>query len=764
MSELQRTRSDEGRSGLTRRDFLKAAAGLQLGVLWVAGQPGVFVVRAVAPSRSGHRPRPEVDPCQLVDLGLYVRIDPNNMVTVVIPRPDMGQGPRTSLAMHVAEELEADWGQIRVEQATADSRYGNQTSGGSTSTRNFWTPMRQAGAAARLMLIAAAARRWGVDPASCRAELNTIIHEPTGRRLTYGELAAAAARETVPSNPPLKSPSEFKLIGKPTRRLDARQMVRGEAVYGLDFRIPDLKVVAIARPVPFGGRAASFDDLAARQVPGVRDVFRFGSGVAVVADHAWAALSGREKLRISWDRGPNADVDDEEVWRRLRAAIGPLPDLPAAAVRSVEAEYQLPYLAHATMEPMTCTARVVGDRCEIWTPTQAPGSVQSAVASSLRIPAGNVTVHVLFTGGGFGRRLATDYATEAAQLARQVGSPVQVIWSRDDDMRHDFYRPASVHRCRGGLDADGNPVAWFERVAMATQGRGLAQLLDRRAVEDPGLFQTRPPYGIPNTSVEATNVGLPLPTGAWRSVENTQYVFANESFIDELAFAAGEDPYRFRRALIRDGRLRQVLDLAAEKAGWDDPLPPDVGRGIACTNCFGSWVADVAEVEVSSRGQVRVRRVVCAVDCGICVNPLGVEAQMQGAIADGVATALKARITVEQGGVREASFADYRWLTIAEMPAVEVYIVPSTQSPGGIGEPGFPAVSPAITNAIFALTGRRIRRLPVDPAQLAGWRPTPTPTATHVATPTAEPTAAPTTGPTPSGGGSTLYLPRVSRD
>ncbi len=757
-------------AGISRRDLLKATAGLQLGVFWLAGSPEAFVIRAIGAPMAARRREVayDLDANQLVDLGLYVRIDSDNTVTVVIPRPDMGQGPRTSLAMHVAEELEADWSQVRYEQAPADSRYGNQTSGGSTSTRNFWTPMRQAGAAARIMLIAAAARRWGVDPGTCRAELSTVIHEPTGRRLTYGELAAAAARESVPADPPLKTPSQFKLIGKPTRRLDAFAMVTGQAVYGLDVRLPELRVVAIARPVPFGGRAASFDDAATRRVPGVRDVFRFGSGVAVVADHAWAALRGRDLLRVTWDPGANADVDDAEVWRRLRAAVGALPDLPASAVQAVEAEYLLPYLAHATMEPMNCTAHVVGDRCEIWTPTQAPGSVQSAVAGSLRIPTGNVTVHVLFTGGGFGRRLATDYATEAAQLARQIGSPVQVIWSRDDDMRHDFYRPASVHRCRGGLDADGNPVAWHERVAIANQGRSVLQLLSGRGSEPATVFQSRPPYGIPNTSVEATNVGLPLPTGAWRSVENTQYVFANESFIDELAAAAGQDPYRFRRALIRDNRLRGVLDLAAEKAGWDEPLPPHVGRGIACTNCFGSWVSDVAEVEVSVAGAVRVRRVVCAVDCGICVNPLGVEAQMQSAIADGVATALKARITVEGGGVRETSYADYRWLTIGEMPEVEVHIVPSTQSPGGIGEPGFPAVSPAITNAIFALTGRRVRRLPVDPAELAGWRPVETPSATPTAQPTVPatppPTEPPTPGPTVPAASEKLYLPWVSRE
>lgn len=745
---------------LSRRDFLRAGAGLQLGLFLVAGRPEQVVIRALGPFLAPVPPSPpDAEPLELVDLGLYVRVDSDNTVTVVIPRPDMGQGPRTSLAMHVAEELEADWSKVKYEQAPADPRFGNQTSGGSTSTRNFWTPMRQAGAAARLMLIAAAAKRWGVDPATCRARASEVWHEPTGRRFTYGELAAAAAREPVPDNPPLKQPGQFTLIGRPTRRLDAPLMVRGEAIYGLDVRLPNLKVVAIARPVPFGGRAVSFDDAAARRVPGVRDVFRFGSGVAVVADHAWAALRGREELRVRWDPGPNAGIDDAEIRRRLRAAIGELPDLPSDVAVRVEAEYELPYLAHATMEPMNCTARVSGSRCEIWTPTQAPGSVQSAVASALGIPAANVTVHVLFTGGGFGRRLQTDYATEAALLSRQIGAPVQVIWSRDDDMRHDYYRPASIHRLRGGLASDGRPVAWHERVAMATQGRGGLQLLER-GVEEPSLFQNRPPYAIPNTTVEATNVGLPLPTGPWRSVENTQYVFANESFIDELAAAAGLDPYRFRRGLIRDPRLRAVLDLAAEKAGWDRPPPDGVGRGIACTNCFGSWVADVAEVTVSPQGLVRVLRVVCAVDCGICVNPLGVEAQMEGAIADGVATCLKAKISVRDGGVVESSFADYRWLRFDEMPEVEVHIVPSTQNPGGIGEPGFPAVSPAITNAIFALTGRRIRRLPVDPAELAGWRPadTPTPTATPV------PTAKPTTPATPGVPEHPVYLPWASRD
>jgi isoquinoline 1-oxidoreductase subunit beta len=747
---------------LTRREVLKTAAGLQLGVFLVGTGLDRLVLRKVA---ADFAPLPEDGPlAEPVAMGIYLIIGADNSVTIVNPRPDMGQGPRTSLPMALAEELEVDWAQVVVQQAPADSRYGSQTSGGSTSTRNFFGPMRQAGAAAKEMLVAAAAARWAVPAATCRAEHGAVLHQATARRLTYGELAADAAKLAVPPNPALKSPADFKIIGQPTPRVNGPAMVDGSGVYGIDVRVPGLKFAVIARPHPFGGQVRSVDDAAARKVPGVRDVFRFGSGVAVIADHTWAALAGREALVIDWNPGPNAALDDAAIRERLKSGTGQLPGLPAEAVTVIQGEYDLPYLAHATMEPMNCTAHVQGDRCEVWAPTQAPGSCQSSVAGALRIPQANVTVHVTFVGGGFGRRLSTEYATEAAQLSRQVGGPVQVVWSRDDDMRHDNnYRPASHHVLRGGLDRDGKPVAWQQRAALASTGGGLVAMALDPIVNAAQPSQDRPPYAIPNTSVETARVGLPVPTGAWRSVDSTQFGFVNESFVDELAAAAKADPFELRRGLL-SGRLRAVLELVAEKAGWSTPPPVGVGRGIACYTGFGSYAAHVAEVTVSPDGVVRVLRVVAAIDCGIAVNPLGIRAQLEGAISDGISTALWAAITIREGGVEQSSFDDYRWLRIDGMPLVETHIMPSTQSPGGMGEPGYPSVAPAIANAVFNLTGRRVRRLPIQTADLAGWTtgPTPTPvpaTATPSRTPSPTGTPPPTQG-TPS---HRVYLPWVNR-
>jgi isoquinoline 1-oxidoreductase beta subunit len=538
--------------------------------------------------------------------------------------------------------------------------------------------------------------------------------------------------------------------------------VDGSGIFGGDVRVPGMKFAVIARPYPFGGRVRTVDDTVARQVPGVRDVVRFGTGVAVIADHTWAAMAGRAALVIDWDPGPNAALDDAAIHERLVRGTGALPSLPAEAVTVVEGSYDLPYLAHAPMEPMNCTAHVQGDRCEVWAPTQAPGSCQSAIASSLRIPQGNVTVNVTLVGGGFGRRLGTDYATEAAQLSRQIGAPVQVIWSRDDDMRRGYYRPASHHVLRAALDRDGKPVAWQQRAALASTGGGLAALALDPIVTAAQPQQDRPPYAIPNTSVETARVGMAVPTGAWRSVDSTQFGFVNESFIDELAAAAKADPYTFRRGLL-SGRLRAVLDLAADKAGWSTPPPAGVGRGIACYSGFGSYAAHVAEVTVSPDGEVRVLRVVAAMDCGIAVNPLGLRAQLEGATSDGISTALFAAISIQGGGVVQTSYEDYRWLRIDGMPLVETHIMPSTQNVGGMGEPGYPSVGPALANAVFNLTGRRIRRLPIQPADLAGWTTGPTPTPpTASATPTPPPTATDepaSATPTPPGPDRNVYLP-----
>jgi len=751
-------------SNITRRRFLKGIAGLQLGVFASRLDPGALLVRSPRAARpdggdrgpSGAVARAQAD---AVPLGVFLAVGADETVTVTVPRPDMGQGPRTSLAMTLAEELEVDWTAVRVRQAPAGEQYGDQTSGGSTSTRVHHAGMLLAGATARVMLIRAAAAAWGVEPGACRAASGAVTHPASGRSLTYGQLAQAAAAVPVPprSEVSLKSVADYGLVGRPTPRIDNPDLVSGRAVFGSDVRLPGMKVAVLARPPAFGARLASFDESAALAVDGVRQVVRLGSGVAVVADHTWAALAGRDALAAAWEPGPNAGVDDAVVRERLQAALGRLPEAPAGAAVVLDALYEVPYLAHATMEPMNCVADARADRCEVWAPTQAPMPVRSAVAGRLRLAPSAVTVHVVLSGGGFGRRLQSDYAVEAAELSRAIGAPVQVFWTRDDDMRHDYYRPASLHALRGALDAQGRVLMYAHRAALARPGGDLAGA----GGDAPwpagvaGPEQERPPYDLPGVSVEQGNAALPLPTGPWRSVNNTQYTFANEAFLDELAVAAGRDPAEFRRAHVTGARLRAVLDRAVEASGWGGPLPPGHGRGVACFVGYGSYAAQVVELSVSPAGAVRVQRVTCAVDLGVAVNPSTIAAQMEGATVDGLSTALKAGIHVQAGGVVESSFVDYPWLLMDEMPVVEVHVIPSTASPGGLGEVGFPAVSPAVCNAIFAATGRRLRRLPVQVADLAGWTPevgTPTPPATAEPTvePTTEPTAEPTAEPGPS--------------
>jgi isoquinoline 1-oxidoreductase beta subunit len=510
---------------------------------------------------------------------------------------------------------------------------------------------------------------------------------------------------TVPTDFKRKDKANYKLIGKGATRVDNPAVVNGTAMYGIDAKVDGMVYAVIARKPAFGALLESADYAEARKVPGVLDVLKVGSGVAVIATNTWNAIKGREALKINWNMGPNAELDSAKVSAALHAAVGPHMDLPAGA-KTIEATYELPFLAHATMEPMNALADVRDDGCTIWTGTQSPDGAQGQVAQRLGIPREKVVVNVMLLGGGFGRRLANEYAVEAAEISQAIKKPVKLLWTRDDDMRHDNYRPAGFHSLKGVLDASGKPIGWSHQ-AVTSGGRAAASQ----------FRETRVAYDIATAGMRNAGGGVPVPTGAWRSVENTLNNVANECFIDELAHAAGKDPFEYRRQLIKDERLRKVLETAAEKADWGKSLPAGHGRGIACFAGYGSYAAHVMEVSVQGK-KVKVHRAICVIDCGMAINPKGVEAQMQGACTDGLSTALRAAITIEKGGVKESSWFDYQWMTIDAMPKVEVYILENGTEPGGMGEPGYPSVAPAMANAVFAATGKRVRKFPIKVDEL----------------------------------------------
>jgi isoquinoline 1-oxidoreductase subunit beta len=693
---------------LGRRDFLRLAAGGGAG-LWL----GLHL-----PSRAAAAEPTALQP------DAWLRVDPSGAVTVFLAKSEMGQGTFTGMAVLLAEELEADWKSVRVVQADADAKaFGNMITGGSRSVRGLFEPLRKAGAAAREMLIGAAARRWKVDRATCRAEQGAVVHGPTGRRLGYGALAAAAAREEVPKDPPLKAPGAWRLIGRKVPRLDTPDKVKGRARFGLDVRVPGLRFAVVARAPVVGGKVAGFDAEKALRVPGVRRVVEVPSGVAVVADSTWAALQGREALGATFEAGPNGGLDSAGLARLLAEAApeqvpsrseGQLEVALAGAARRLEAVYELPLLAHATMEPMNCTAHVKAGSAELWAPTQAPTWAQADVAKALGLEPEKVKVHVTFLGGGFGRRAMPDFAVEAAQVSKAAGGPVQVVWSREDDMRHDYYRPAGRNELRAGLDAAGKLVAWHHRVRTpsigqqnfgeAARGRGHADVLE-------GAIAF--PYGAGAVQVDAAMPEVGIRLGWWRSVYSSQNAFPEECFMDELAAAAGKDPLAFRLEHLPAGhRLRGALELAAARAGWGTPLPAGRGRGIACHSSFGSHVAEVAEVSVEG-GRLRVHRVVAAVDLGVALNPDSVEHQVEGSIVFGLSAVLRGEITLAKGAVVQGNFDTQEPLRFHEMPLVEVHLVPSQEAPGGIGEPALPPIAPAVANGLFAATGKRVRRLPI---------------------------------------------------
>ena len=710
---------------LSRRTFLQAGAAAGGGLMLSLSLPFANS-DAQAVDADGFTPN------------AFIRIQRDGQIVLTMPYVEMGQGTYTAIPMLIAEELEADLKQVRLEHASPNEKlYGNpllggiQATGNSNAVRASWQPLRQAGAIARTMLVAAAAKRWNVDAATCRAQSGEVLHPPTGRRATYGELTADAARMPVPKDVALKRPQDFKLIGTPAKRLDTPAKVNGTAVYGIDVQPPGVKIATLAQSPVFGGRVKNLDDAAAKAVKGVRQIVRLDDAVAVVADHMGAAKKGLAALKIEWDDGPHAKLTTEAVAGELEKAtlnpgavaqnIGDVDRAMASAVTKVEATYHLPFLAHATMEPMNCTVHVRKDGCEIWIGSQAVARVQAAAAKTTGLPLDKVVVHNHLIGGGFGRRLEADGAARAVQIAQHVDGPVKVVWTREEDIQHDMYRPYWFDRLSAGLDAKGMPVAWNNRFAGSSVASRWASGWFKNGL-DPDSTEGAIDlvYSLPNMHVEYVRVEPPgIPTAFWRSVGPSHNVFVTESFIDELAATAKQDPVAYRLALLdKTPRAKAVLALAAEKAGWGPPLPERVGRGVSLQYVFATFMAQVAEVEVAKDGAVRVRRVVCAVDCGTVVNPDTVRAQIQSGIIFGITAALYGIITLKDGRVEQTNFDTYQVLRMNEAPAIEVHIVQSVEPPGGMGECGTSAIVPAVANAIFAATGKRLHKMPVDTGSL----------------------------------------------
>jgi CO/xanthine dehydrogenase Mo-binding subunit len=666
----------------------------------------------------------------------FIRIGADGRVTLVMCQVEMGQGTYTSMPMLLAEELEVGLDQVQIEHAPpsdklyANPLFGDQETGASSSVRAFYEPLRRAGATARTMLVAAAAQTWNVDPGSCRARRGVVTHTPTGRKLSYGALAEKAAGLPIPApaQVTLKDPKDFKLIGTPAKRLDTPAKVKGTTQYGIDVRLPGMKIATVAASPVVGGKVVSVDDSKAKAIKGVRQIVRLDDVVAVVADNMWAAKQGLAALAIGWDDGPNGTVNSADVVRGLAAAAqtpgvvvrneGDAAAALAAAPTKIEAEYDVPFLAHAAMEPINCTVHVTQDRCEVWTGSQVLSRAQGGAAKVTGLPLDKVVVHNHYLGGGFGRRLEFDYVTQAVRIAQQVEGPVKVIWTREEDIRHDVYRPHYYDRIAAGVNADGKLIAWMHRlVGPAILARYLPAAF-KDGIDPDGVDGAEQVlYDIPSIRVEFVRHEEPvLNTGFWRGVGVTHNTFVIESFIDELAAAAKQDPVAYRRALLhKSPRATAVLDAAAKAAGWGRPLPEGRGRGVSLLySSWDSYLAEVAEVSVSKAGEIRVHRVVCAVDCGTVVNPDTVKAQIEGGIIFGISGALWGEVTLKNGRVEQSNFHDVRVLRINEVPAIEVHLVRNGEKPGGIGEPGTAVTAPALANAVFAATGKRIRKLPLE--------------------------------------------------
>jgi isoquinoline 1-oxidoreductase beta subunit len=721
----------------SRRGLLKAglAGGLLLG-FYLPVRAGSDLPHAVNEPEQG----PDETAGKFAP-NAFIRIARDGETTLVMPQVEMGQGVYTAVAMILAEELDADFARVVLEHAPPnDKLYGNpifgiQVTGNSNSIRPFWLPLRRAGAAARAMLVQAAAQQWKVAPATCSAANGKVTHAASGRVLAYSVLVEAAAHIPPPKDPPLKDPKAFTLIGKPLKRFDTPNKVDGGTVYGIDALLPGMKFATLTASPVFGGKVGRVDDTAAKAVSGVNKVVVLDDMVAVVGDHMWAAMKGMAALDVTWDEGPNAGVTSDTIWRDLRAASagdGVVAKTVGDVERGlgqgdrVEAAYELPFLAHATMEPMNCTVQLKGGSCELWLGTQVISRVQGTVATLLGLQPEKVTVHNHFLGGGFGRRLEPDMALKAVRVAQQLnGEPVKVVWTREEDIRQDVYRPVYRDVISASLSG-GKIVAMKYKVAGSSiLARWLPPAFQHGIDIDAVDSAVDTPYDIPNLQVEYVRAEpAAAPTGFWRGVGPNNNVFAIESFMDELARKAGKDPVAFRRDMLgKSPRLRAALDLAAQKSGWGQPLPPRVGRGVSVQPSFGSFIATVVEAEADHDGAVRLRRVTSAVDTGIAVNPDTIVAQLQGGLIFGLTAALHGEITIAGGRVKQSNFNDYRMLRIDEIPPIEVHVIPSGEAPGGIGETGTTAGPPALRNALYAATGIALRRLPIDRDVLAGRKP-----------------------------------------
>jgi isoquinoline 1-oxidoreductase beta subunit len=719
---------------LDRRSFLHVSAAAGGGLLIGAYLPW-FTGTDVATAAGSFEPN------------VWVKVNADDTVRIMLTMLEMGQGVMTSMPMLVAEELDFDWSKIKTEWVGADPKYGNpnfggqQLTAGSNSVRGMWKVLRESGATARAMLVTAAAQTWGVAEATCTTDKGEVIHQTSGRRLKYGALVDKAAALPVPKNVALKDPKAFKVLGQSLARLDVPEKVNGSAVFGIDVKLPGLLTARVVRCPVFGGKVTNFNADKAKAVAGVRHVVQISTGVAVVADNYWSASRGAQALEIKWDEGQLASLTSAAILQRyktlaqqpgkvarndgnadaaLESARGAGPSGTAGS-RSFERAYEAPFLAHATMEPMNCTADVRADGCDVYVPTQGQTASHQAAVAASGLSADKVKIHTTFMGGGFGRRGEADFVIDAVETSKAVGKPVKVVWSREDDMQHDYYRPVSYARMWGAIDASGKPTVFKQHLVQQSLMKRIGGLppngVDFISLDGAANL----PYDIPNVRVEYTETDPGIPFGFWRSVGASFQGFVVEAFIDEMATAAGKDPYQFRRDLLgKSPRHRGVLELAAEKAGWGTPLPAGRARGIAVMDAFGSYLAQVTEVSVDARGNVRVHKIVCSVDTGWVINPDTIKAQMEGGIVYGLTAALKGEITIKNGRVEQRHFGDYQMLRHNEMPAIEVYIVPSTEAPGGIGEPSTALAAGSLVNAVSAATGKRIYALPIRAEQLRG--------------------------------------------